>query len=309
MAITQQLPNGSPTPLNYLATKIDAVVLGDQGTTLITADFCFCDHECEYEQKVLAKVSGGLDHENDQSAFLFRALIAADTIEIKLFKDDIEVDTMDDATLGTFFDFGFNALQPLYKGYLLDWDLVLSLHGAGKYQVKADQSIIGTASTFESQVFRLYPYTEELANGTIRLDTVQNGNIEASEFDYTGMDWAQSMRILGRFGNKAQTYTTDRYFGSDLRLNQIQDTVINTYTLQTELIPNFIHGLITEDNLLANEIIVIDYNLFNFGDLYREYVLYTEEYSDSQYFSKSRKGRFEFKLTDKQQNIRKRNFT
>ena len=186
---------------------------------------------------------------------------------------------------------------------------MLSLHGAGKYQIKADQVIIGTASTFESQVFRLYPYTEELANGTIRLDTVQNGNIEASEFDYTGMDWAQSMRILGRFGNKAQTYTTDRYFGSDLRLNQIQDTVINTYTLQTELIPNFIHGLITEDNLLANEIIVIDYNLFNFGDLYREYVLYTEEYSDSQYFSKSRKGRFEFKLTDKQQNIRKRNFT
>jgi len=294
--------------LNYLATKIDVGVLGAQTPDVPTVDFCYCRYECDYVQKAFYEI-GGEGYKNDTASFLFRGLIGADTIEMKLFKDDVEIDLLDNDDNGTFYDFGFNALQPLYKGYKLEFEKIGALTGPGVYQLKADVTVLGTTTTFESQKFRVWPWDEVNANGTIRIDTVQNGNIDSSDFDYTGMNWEQSMRIRGKFGDKQPEKTIDTYFAPNLEINQIQDSVKNVYAIETDLVPEFVQKLWAENYLLANSVEVINYNLRSFMPVYTPFSLYAEEYEGGQYFERNTRGKFTFKLTDKVQNIRKRNFT
>lgn len=273
---------------------------------------CVCiAQDCERNSYVYADTQDSDSRRNDKTSFLFKLFSANDTIDIKLFKDDVEIGFLNNNTYGTFYPMGSlsNGVpeQDFYVGYLIDWVNVLTAHGTGQYSIKATYTQFGSPVEFESVKYKLYNFDEYQADGSVRLVSYQNGNIESDEFNFTGMNWYQQIRFNGILWNKQSEFIEDSYFSSNRTITQIQDSIKNTYTLQIEFVQDSVSKYIIENNLLANEILVTDYNLTNTTN-YTDIPLAVSEISNTTelYYYNGRS--HEILMTDRIQNIRKRNY-
>lgn len=305
--ITIRLTDSSPqSVLSAMATKIQRKSLPNLSKKEVN-DICYCNYECEYSANVFAKV-GGEDYQNDKSQFLFRRFIPADSVSIEIYKDGVKIDDLNDDTLGKFYN-GFpdgNSEQQLYVGYLLDWEKVYSLYGAGNYRVMAQLNIIGEQSTFESELFVLRGYSDEAADGTVRIDSTQNGNIMSSIFDFTDLNWYQSVRIRGRFFEEAEEFEKIIYKTQNYRQEQIQDKIIENWTLEADMIPRNISEFLTKNAVLSNNFVVNDYNILN-EKILRGVEVYPESIEKSRIVD-NRNANYVIKFTSRNDNIIKRNF-
>lgn len=280
--IVLEINNTNPySPVEGIATKLQGQLLSalEEGKVL---DFCYCRIECEYVELALYSDDGD-EYKNDKSSFLFTRQVAADTIEFELWKNGVKVADIIDDTYGTMYD-GFPE-QPLYKGYLLDWKKVADGQGPGRYQLKANLTILGQSDTYESQKFKAMPYSPEAANGTVRVETNQTGNIMSSPFDFTDLlsgGWYQSTRIRGKFGNKKPTYEEDTYLDNSYTVKQIQGKIIENYTLFSRYLPAIIANDLFYNRILANRIYISDYNVIN-HEVYTRVDLVPVESEDIQY--------------------------
>lgn len=241
-------------------------VLGDSLPVIIPtvlSEICICDYiKCEYIENVFAEV-GGEEYKNDFSDFLFKSIISSDTITITLEKNGIKVADLNDDTLGTFFN-GFNngnSEQQKYVGFLVSWEKVLSLHGSGNYVIKAELTIAGNTTNFNSRKFFLLPYSDIAANGTVKIETTQNGNIFGSPFNFTGLEWKQYIRIDGSFGNPTPIYEESNYMNSDKVFMQTKAKMTREWSLNTRLISWEIAEKLVYNKLLANEILITNYDI------------------------------------------------
>jgi hypothetical protein len=293
------------TPYNrgLMASKINARVV----SSLTDNNFieCTCVCGCEPFQKVFAKV-GGEWWKNDVTSFLFNRVTPTDTITMKLFRNGIEIENLNDNDFGTYYDFG-SLPNADYKGYKLEWEEVFDSYGYGEYQIRTEIVSLGDTIDIDSLIYECCEYTDALADGTVRIETYQNGYIMSSNIDYTGMNWYQSYRIEGFFGYKKPTFETDNYQNSARDITQIQDKLINLYTLETKMLPSNLMNAITYDGLLANRILITDHNLCNF-ERYKRLEVYPDSIDDFTTFQFNVNALGTFKFTDKKQNIIKRNF-
>lgn len=306
MAIIINQTNSGAMTQNYIAARLNASTIPSLQITPNANEFCLCDYICDYEEKVFGKV-GGEEYQKDTSAFLYKVYDAADTVVIKLQKNGVDLATITGTTYGLHYPLGSISQQPLYSGVQLDWTKVLNLHGGGYYKIKAEITIFGSTEEVYSHQFRLYPFSEENAHGTVRVQTIQNGDIFSGQFDYTGMMWAQSFRIKGYFGFKKPTIEIDEYQDETRTKQQIQDRIVNEYLLETGLLPSIISNQLIYDNMLANKIYISDYNLFN-NEIYRKFEVRISSFDDAKLFRMTPRGLYTFKFTDIKDNIIKRNF-
>ena len=305
--IIETLGNGTPFIIGEgLATKLQGETLPEI-TEEAANEICYCDFECKYVETVFADV-GKEWWKNDKNSWLFKKWIAADSIVLKLYKDDEHITTIIDDTLGDYYN-GF-ATQPLYVGFCIHWENVMNTYGPGFYQLKAEITILGSDSTWESRLFQLMPYDDIMADGTVRFECYQTGNILASDFDYTDLiegGWYQSYRIKGMFGFKEPQLNTDNYRDQNYKIKQIQDSIKNFYQLKTDLLPAEIIRMMTQDNLLANKILLTDYNILN-TEIFRRIELYPDEIPEVTNYERNRNQKIILKFTDKIDNIIKTNF-
>jgi len=257
MAITTTITNSSPfMAYEGMATK----ATGGAIIPLDAPDEFNCDYVVSpYGELVFAHPDGEW-YKNDKSDFLFKKVIATDTILIELYKNDVKIEDLNDNDFGTFFN-GFT-LQPLYVGYLLDWNLVYATYGVGNYQVIAQITSLSVTIEVPSRVFMLKKYTKELAHETVRIESVQNGNIFGNIFDHTGLEWYQSIRIPGVFGNPKPVYETDNYVTENHAYEQNKSKMNREFTLSIFPIPFEVVEIIIYNKCLANSILITDYNLF-----------------------------------------------
>lgn len=301
--ITIQLPNTTPHSRTRIAQRLEAQTADLSALPSEQSnDFCYCRLECEYTELAFAE-AGGDEYKNDKSSFLFQKMVGADSIVFELYKAGALVATLNDDTLGIYYA-SFPA-QALYTGFVIDWGLVADAHGFGVYQFKAQQTILGDASTFESRVFRLMPYADDLADGTVKIESYQNGNIIGSPFDYTDLNWYSSYRVAGRFGGKSPVIEVDNYVKSDFTKAQIQDRIRTEYTLQTRLLPSVVANAVAYDQVLANSILITDYNVLS-HELYRQ-IQVRPISIDAKEYEQNRRMSFEIKL-EAVSDLRKRNF-
>jgi len=308
--IIEQQPNTVP----YIYTSGNAgKLLGPslpEVPTSETNDICICDFiTCEYVEYTFASPSNPTDYwKNDQNEFLFKRFVAVDTVTIELHKDNVKVADLNNNTYGTFFN-GFpsgSAEQQLYVGYLLDWLSVFNAFGAGNYTVVANLNIIGNATTFESRVFRLMIYSDVQANGTVRVESTQNGNIFGSQFDFTGLNWYQSLRLPGQFGNPSPIYETTEYETSTHNKVQNKSKMAREWSLNTRLISWEVVEVLIYNKLLANEILVTDYTV-KAESIWRRIPVFMQEI-EKPVISGTPKRRYNIKFTDDKTIFTKRNF-
>lgn len=282
--------------------------LAGQITPVLTVDYCDCSCVGQYYETVFAK-DGGDEHENDCSSFLFKTISATDTVVITLYKDGVSLGEITDDTYGTLYDFGAwtdVTEQSRYKGFVIDWEKVIIEEGSGEYYLEAVSTILGTASTFTSHKFRLRYYTDQRADGTVRVTTYQNGNIIGSDFNYTGMNWQQCIRIRGEVLKKRE-FTKDTYLDSDWNESQIQDQVTWVFDMTVDGIPESISKVLFDDNILANDIYLNDYNIFN-HNIIRNQAVYPSEIGEPTHYAGNVKSDFEATFKEKKQDRIKRNY-
>ncbi len=294
----------SPNNRGILATSILARVIAP------LEDFNFIDScACECGCVPCTKVFGSNTTDwwkNDIQPFLFKRVTASDTITMQLYRNGVLIGTLNSTTYGIYYDFG-SLPNADYKGFHLEWKKVFLALGYGEYQVKTTIVSLGDTIIKESLVFECMEFSDARADGTVRIETYQNGYIMSSDFDYTGMNWYQSYRIEGMFGYKKPEYETTNYQNGARDITQIQDKIINIYTLETEtLLPAPLLNAITYDGLLANRILITDHNICNF-ERYMRLEVYTDSIPNFDTFKQNPNGAAVFKFTDKRQNIIKRN--
>lgn len=297
--------DSTPNNSGLLATKVQARTIG-----LLTdenfIDECSCICGCEPYQRVFAK-PGEEWWKNDKRQFIAKRITASDTVTFQLYKNDVLVGTLNNSTYGTFYDFGTWTNQPDYKGFQLEFEKVFNLLGYGVYKVVTTVVSLGDTFTSTSLEYECIEYSDLLANGTVLIETYQNGYIMRNDFDYTGMNWYQSYRIEGFFGYKEPRFETDNYQNSARDITQIQDKITNVYTLETKMLPSILMNALLYDALLANQILITDYNLCNF-ERYKRLSVYTESIEDFTTFELNPHAVSRFKFLEKRQDIIKRNF-
>lgn len=295
--------NTTPYNRGLMATMIHARPVSSLEN--FVSDECSCVCACDPFQRVFGSNTTSW-WKNDITSFLFKRVTSSDTIDMKLYRNGTLIGTLNSTTYGTYYDFG-SLTNTDYKGFQLEWKKVFLTLGYGDYQVKTTIVSLGDTITYESLMYECMEYSDFRANGTVRIETYQNGYIMSSGFDYTGMNWYQSYRIEGVFGDKKPSLEIDNYQNSARDLTQIQDKISNLYTLETKMLPSNLLNAITYDGLLANRILITDFNFCSF-ERYKRLEVYPDSIEDFTTFELNPKGTAKFKFTDKRQNIIKRNF-
>ena len=303
MACIIENTNSSPMEMCGIAGRIVAQCTTVPSVSDISKDFCYCNYICEYQECVFGGATD--DCYNDKSSFLYRKLTASDTVVITIEKDGVVVHTVTDQSYGVYID--TFTLQPLYVGFIADWDRILTGFGAGNYKIVTTSTIAGTANVFTSCKFYLQPYTVEAANGTIRVEWWQNGNIEASQFNLTNLEWYQSVRLKSSFVPTEPTVVHDRYLTSDRRSTQIQTQVIGNYELRTKLLPQVKVETLICDMILANEILITNSNIFEKD--YKQLKVKPEEVVALNTYAENNRCSLVFSFSDRFENKIKRNET
>lgn len=265
-------------------------------------EVCRCDG-CDFIETQFVK-NGGSWWQNDEKSFIKSKIFATDTITFTLYKNGVQVATLNDSTYGQFFDFGDLAIAE-YKGIYLSWLLVQQAFGYGEYFVRTTQVSLGETYTLDSHKFNVVEYNAERADGSVRIEVYQNGVI-MSGFDYTGLNWHQSLRINGFFGDKIPEFISDNYQDVNRNVRQITAKIENTYKLITHLLPSYISDYLNEDAILSNRIQITDYNLLN-QLLYRRFEVYLDDIANVTNHNFSKRSNYVYVFKKREDNIIKRN--
>lgn len=268
--------------------------------------FCACDFRCEFKEVVFASDSSE-DYKKDFSDFLFKKLGASDTVEILLFKNGVQVATITDNSLGTYYD-GF-ATQPLYVGWLADWTLIFNTYGGGSYKVQANLTILGTLTTFTSRTFKIYPFDEVLAADTVKVESWQNGNVLSSQFDFTNLlddGWKSQIRLPAKLVLDTPEFEEDKILNSNFELVQNYEKTVINYRLDFYQVSESVLLTLAQNRVLANRVALTDYNVFS-DQKYQAVSLSPKSFND---VAVSHYGKVtgSITLTTRSDNNRKRNF-
>ena len=309
MIIIQQL-NTVPYSFSSGNAKKELSPAIDKVPSPQTNDTCICDFfVCTYVEKIFVDPNFPNDFwKNDKNEFLFRKLVPTDTVDMELHKNGVKVADLIDNTFGIFFD-GFpqgSLAQQIYKGYFVDWLSVYNVHGIGVYKIVANLNIIGNATVSESRDFNMVFYSDLLADSTVRIETVQNGNILGSEFDFSGLQWQQSLRIPAVFGNPTPTFETTEYMTSQHLRRQNKATMSREWELSTRLISWEVVSKLVYNKMLGNEILITDYKI-KAESIWRRVSVFMKEIDKPEVGNIPNK-RYNMKFVDSQDVFTKRNF-
>ena len=182
---------------------------------------------------------------------------------------------------------------------------MLSLLGAGQYQIRKDITTAGVTTQILSNTFKLYNYTTAAADKTVKFEATFNGRIENLGTSFE--DYQTSIRLPGFFGRAEPTYTQDNILHTDYLAKQVSISVENEYTFQSNLLPSCITSEVLYFILLADDIKVTDYNLNNHSyDLIQVPVL-LQDNGGTGYYVRSRDAMLNLTFVDKLKNIIKKN--
>ncbi len=296
--ITTNLSNGTPMSLRGFATIavldtiIEQVFLTEEDKNFIA--------RCCYVNLVLA--GGSENYQNDITSVLFLVFQPTDTIDFFLEQETAgvysQVAVLDGSTYGTFYGLG-TLSNPLLTGFKLRWADVLSSLGEGNYRIRTDRvNILGANSIFSIN-YNLKTYSPELADNTIWIEWIQNGEI-IDGFDYTDINWYQAVRLPGFFGERQTEFEEELWKDINYTNFQIRNELTYNYKCEIGVIPCCIGNIL--DNLLqANTIQVTDYNIKNcdYGILQKRVKL--TEINDTKY-DNNRQAVYNLTFSDRKDN-------
>lgn len=267
--------------------------------------------ECCYDNLVLANLSSTNDWENDYNSFYFKKQLPSDQAIFLL----IEVESgdeydLDDDTYGQFWDFGDIQENPDLSIIRVDWKKVLAdpSLGTGLYQIKTEVTIAGIPFEILSNTFHLEHFTHDLADKTIRIDSVMSGTlVHYDNINFNGAPFRDSLRVGGLFGFRSPKYTQDNLVKRNYDTVQISMSQENEYQFQTKLIPVCITKLIYDWHVFGDELYITDYNKANHSYEFLKFAVEFGGNKGEKYYANERTSRVNLTFKDRVKDKRKLN--
>ena len=254
---------------------------------------------CCFELKVLADIADASEYRNDYTSVFYTKQTPSDTVAFKL----VEVGgTAYNLNGGTYGDITTNGDTTAFK---VLWRNVLTLLGAGAYQIRKDITTAGITTQVLSNTFKLYSYSVGTADRTVKIEATFNGRFESlgtSFFNYN-----TSIRLPGFFGRAEPSYTQDNLIHNDYVSRQVSISVENEYTLQSNLLPSCITSEVLYFLLLADDLKITDYNLNNHSYELVKVPVLLQDNAGTGYYVRSRDAVLNLTFVDKLKNQIKRN--
>lgn len=228
---------------------------------------------------------------NDKSDFYFYGdEIATTAISIVLQKNTSSCGdgtwedkaTISDQTYGQFFAYGnspdflgntfVDDYGKKYTGVFLEWLLVHAAFGVGMYRIKVvyTTGFSGVITNYSDAEYCLHLYDCHKINGTVRIETLTQGlrgtmADKQIQIDYfTG--WNSQIRLKGIFYEIKPTYVKEYNQYGDSSFNSFKPLIAELnpkFTMDIKPHPGWVDWYLSNNVLLADEILVTDYNLAN----------------------------------------------
>ena len=223
---------------------------------------------CCYFSPVFGDLSDPVSYKNDINGFLFKRDFSSETIDYVLLKNGGALNGGTDIPMtnndyGTYYNFGSFASYPDYKGYQVEWRNVLNLEGEGDYQIQVTSNLVTGTFVDTSIPFRLRAYTPERVHGTVRIQSIMNGYLRDTDFNYKGLNWLDGIRFEGMFGNRQAEYDEERIIYQNRQVKQLRSELINKYNLKSMHLPSCITDVVIQYHNLSNKMLITDYNSIN----------------------------------------------
>ena len=264
----------------------------------------YCAFSCPYEELAFASDDGD-EYKNDFASVMLKKASPNDTISFELYKAGTKVADLNDNTFGTYYP-TFDQ-YPLQTGFVLEWSQVLNAFGGGLYDIRAQLDLLGEQSTFQSRCYRLMSFSDEAANDTARVKWTQDGKVQRSELDFTGLQFPFMIRVSGFILAQTPEIEANSYQDSNRQVKQVQDKITQNWSLEIKGVPYQVTKAIVENLALANSIVADDYNYLN-HDLYRGLELIFDSFDEAKYFiSRDRLAVYRIRLKDRFDNLIKSN--
>lgn len=263
---------------------------------------------------VLADTTTTDDLKNDKNSFLFwfnKDVI--NTAVLKLVKDNgVEYTLTANTNYGTPYDYGFktNTLSEKLVGYLVDWNKVINTLGEGMYHVKCDaNTIFGATITQLSESYCLKQYTPYRAENTVRIEFYNTGIIgskfDEKQKDFGTLNWYNQHRFDGHFIYKNSEIKEEDILYSNGQRKYVELDQEPEFTLDLKPIPAFKHDVLRLEVVMADSILITDYNSKNFENYYKKKVRIKGSYNPKLYPLKSKLGSVSLSFIQEFNNLKK----
>jgi len=279
MIILNQTSTSLETP-KYFSTKSDEVPVIRKTTVDFDREFCTCFVQCVPDLKVFTDETGADELKNDWHSLFIPTVnnppLSASVITRTVTNIDTGViTTLLDGTHGVLNE-GKN-----YFWFKVSFYDIWNTLGYGRYQFSLVENSNfggGVINQYQSPVFRLMPYTDKAANGTVRIYSKNKGELHHGN-DYSNIQlnysqltpdteriyFEQQTRLPGRFYFKSNEVENDHLVlnNSNLSTYQVKDQLRPTYQLDLHLLSSIQVMPVVFDDLFGSEIYVTDYNVYN----------------------------------------------
>tara|TARA_R110000772_G_scaffold120327_3_gene226509 strand:- start:3775 stop:4752 length:978 start_codon:yes stop_codon:yes gene_type:complete len=271
----------------------------------IDSDFCTCITQCVPKLPVFTDEIGTDFYKNDKTSLFARTLNSNLVIGSSTVFQIVNVITgvvtpLVNTTHGTLTQ-GIK-----FDLFEVDWFKIYSTLGYGKYRLEFKTTVslyLQILDSYCSTAYHLKPYSDKLANGTVRLEFEQNGKLNHSKdfsnllsLTLTPVVFRKQVRLPGSLKFESMNEETDHLTlnGKDRPSYQIKDQIRPEYTLDLHLVSSAQVVETLFNDLFANPVNVTDYNVYNF-------VADVDNYSATKYRSiKLMKKTSNFSATSKQ---------
>ncbi|MGI9555844.1 MAG: hypothetical protein ACR2M9_03205, partial [Cyanophyceae cyanobacterium] len=262
--------------------------------------------KCCYTNLVLADISDTDEYKNDFAGAYFKRETPSSTVVFKLVNTQTLTEYfLNSDTYGIFQPFG--GVQADLSYYIVEWRKVLTLLGAGTYQIKKEVDIAGISVDIFSNTYTLKPFSIDTADKTVRLDSYMDGRLINIDTDFKGSGYKTSVRLRGFFGRNERSFEQDNIAQRDYNLIQNTMSSKSTYQFQGLQIPECITDEIWNFLIFGNELVISDYNKNNHSYKYELIPVILEDNSGTEFFVLDRAVNINLQFTDRRQNSRKIN--
>ena len=146
----------------------------------------------------------------------------------------------------------------------IQWRDVLSLEGAGCYELKITYNISGVDGAFSWAKYNLMPYSIQNALKTARIRVKFNLKQEIEGINFTGANVEDSFRFWGFIGDRHVNTEIDNLVYQDRSVKTVVRENLDTYIISTDPLQECFITPLTDLYLLSeNEMWISDYNAHN----------------------------------------------
>ena len=270
----------------FFSTKRTNIDVFKQLLLGIPEDFCTCIMQCVPGLKVFTDQVGDDFYKNDLTTIFSPTLNKSFPVPPGLGSTTTATITNVDTgvvTSLTNVNHGEEINGVKFYMFIISWFKIQQTLGFGRYRIEYStvSNTFGlTLAEYCSPVYDLLPYSDKLANGTIRLELTDQGRLNHS-FDYRNMItssgkktvYTNQVRLPGSLKWESGNEETDHLTlnGVDRPSYQIKDQVRPKYTLDIHLVSAAQFVKTYYDDMFASPLNVSDYNVYNFVSDPRNY--------------------------------------